>query len=336
MAYELEEAKILVVDAGKKLVEQGLIARTWGNISARVSDTQFVITPSGRAYETLTPEEIVVVNIVDCSYEGEIKPSSEKGIHAEAYRLRPQVDFVIHTHQTNASAVSILGRDFTLEEESEDKMLLGPAIPCASYGLSSTKTLKKAVARAIGENPDCSTVLMRYHGAVCMGKDEENAFRVAHALERETGRIYEKLCGEKIPKKGSDWGTRQQLKNCYAIHCTTPYIMEMSLRGKTLPPYSDDQAQIAGTSVRCVPGDAGNRQLAKAVRGRNAVLVRGKGAICIGKNAEEAEAVCMVLEKACQAANLGLKKNIPPVKGAGALVERKIYQAKYSRLKEQE
>ena len=58
MAYELEEAKKLVVAAGKKLVESGLIARTWGNVSARISDTQFVITPSGRAYETLTPEEL--------------------------------------------------------------------------------------------------------------------------------------------------------------------------------------------------------------------------------------------------------------------------------------
>ena len=78
MAYELEEAKKLVVAAGKKLVESGLIARTWGNVSARISDTQFVITPSGRAYETLTPEEVVVVNIEDCSYEGDIKPSRKR------------------------------------------------------------------------------------------------------------------------------------------------------------------------------------------------------------------------------------------------------------------
>ena len=63
MAYDVEEAKKLVVEAGKKLLETGLIARTWGNVSARISDTQFVITPSGRAYETLTPDDIVVVNI---------------------------------------------------------------------------------------------------------------------------------------------------------------------------------------------------------------------------------------------------------------------------------
>lgn len=78
MAYDVEEAKKLVVEAGKKLLETGLIARTWGNVSARISDTQFVITPSGRAYDTLTPDEVVVVNIDDCSHEGDIKPSSER------------------------------------------------------------------------------------------------------------------------------------------------------------------------------------------------------------------------------------------------------------------
>ena len=59
MAYEIQEAKELVVKAGKELIEKGLIARTWGNVSARISDTQFVITPSGRAYEDLTPDEIL-------------------------------------------------------------------------------------------------------------------------------------------------------------------------------------------------------------------------------------------------------------------------------------
>lgn len=59
---DIMQAKELVIKAGKELVASGLIARTWGNISCRISDTQFVITPSGRPYETLTPEEIVLVN----------------------------------------------------------------------------------------------------------------------------------------------------------------------------------------------------------------------------------------------------------------------------------
>ena len=75
---EIMQAKELVVRAGKQLVESGLIARTWGNVSCRVSDTQFVITPSGRAYETLTPEEIVLVNIADLSYDGDVKPHRKR------------------------------------------------------------------------------------------------------------------------------------------------------------------------------------------------------------------------------------------------------------------
>ena len=74
---DILEAKLEVVKAGLKLVESGLIARTWGNVSCRVDDEYFVITPSGRSYESLTPEDIVLVKIEDCSYESEIKPSSE-------------------------------------------------------------------------------------------------------------------------------------------------------------------------------------------------------------------------------------------------------------------
>ena len=56
--YDLETARKLVIQAGLKLQQLGLIARTWGNISARISDSQFVITPSGRSYETLTRQLI--------------------------------------------------------------------------------------------------------------------------------------------------------------------------------------------------------------------------------------------------------------------------------------
>ena len=60
MAYQLEEAKKLVIQAGLDMIEKGLIARTWGNISGRISESQFVITPSGRTYESLTPDQLVV------------------------------------------------------------------------------------------------------------------------------------------------------------------------------------------------------------------------------------------------------------------------------------
>lgn len=178
---EIMQAKELVIKAGIELIESGLIARTWGNISCRISDTQFVITPSGRAYETLTPEEIVLVNIEDLEYEGEIKPSSEKGIHAACYKLRPEVNFVIHTHQVNASIVSALGMDIN-NVEGENAEIIGNNIPIASYGLPGTKKLRKGVIDAITRS-DSKAAVMAHHGAVCMGVDYDDAFNVAKRLE---------------------------------------------------------------------------------------------------------------------------------------------------------
>ncbi|MBR5321842.1 MAG: class II aldolase/adducin family protein [Clostridia bacterium] len=178
---DIMQAKETVIRAGKELIAAGLIARTWGNISCRISETQFVITPSGRAYETLTPEEIVLVNIEDLEYEGEIKPSSEKGIHAACYKLRPEINFVIHTHQVNASIVSSLGMDIN-NIEGENAQVVGTNLPIASYGLPGTKKLRKGVIDAITRS-DAKAAVMAHHGAVCMGVDYDDAFNVAQKVE---------------------------------------------------------------------------------------------------------------------------------------------------------
>lgn len=103
---DILQAKKEVIAAGLRLVEKGLIARTWGNVSCRVDENSFVITPSGKPYEGLTPDDIVEVKIDTLSYEGNVKPSSEKGVHAEVYKAHPEAGFVIHTHQKFASIIS--------------------------------------------------------------------------------------------------------------------------------------------------------------------------------------------------------------------------------------
>ena len=377
MAYTKTEAKELVIKAGKELVKAGLIARTWGNISARISDTQFVITPSGRAYETLTPDELVTVSIADCSYEGTIKPSSEKGVHADAYRLRPEVNFVIHTHQVNASALSILGQDITeIDSYGETyKQILGDVIPCAKYGMSSTKKLKNAVSFAVSKYPASKAVLMKYHGALCMGKDYDDAFLVAHSLEEVCGKLYEKFCKNeakddtiavdygssmrsgskvslKVDGKMTDYDLEhlsQDISEVFSlhaeiykddninsiIHVTTPYVLEMSRRKKMMKPYLDDQAQIAGTSVKCLKKDQlSAKTIIKGLKKRNALLISDAGAICTGGTKSDAEAVGLVLEKGCKSALLSYYLNhVKPVKTLHAFIERKVYVLKYSKLK---
>lgn len=177
---EIQQAKEQVVLAGRELVRAGLIARTWGNVSCRIDGSSFAVTPSGRAYETLTPKEIVLCRIADASYEGEIKPSSERGAHALVYRTHPHAGFVIHTHQLWASAVSACGLDAI---PAEGFPLLGGRVPVASYGLPGTKKLRSGVAQALKETKS-NAVIMAHHGALCFGRDYEETFLAAQQLEQ--------------------------------------------------------------------------------------------------------------------------------------------------------
>ncbi len=175
-------AKKLVIEAGERLVETGLIARTWGNVSCRVDDKTFVITPSGKPYIGLTPDDIVEVAIETLEWGGNVKPSSEKGIHAEVYKQFPDAGFVIHTHQKIASVISAVAGG--IEKVSGDAAnLIGERIYLGSYGLPGTKKLRKGVTNAL-KLSSSKAVIMAHHGALCFGKDSEEAFQVANSLEK--------------------------------------------------------------------------------------------------------------------------------------------------------
>ena len=188
---EIAKAKEAVIKAGKKLIEKGLIARTWGNVSCRINDRQFAITPSGKAYENLNNEEIVIVNIEDCSYEGNVEPSSEKKVHAAVYQKRSDVNFVIHTHQPYASTVSPLGTDITVSDPAAAD-LVGEKVISIPYALSGTERLKKNVADALA-SAQGKAYLMVSHGALCLGQNNEEAFKVASTLEQ--------ICAEYISRR---------------------------------------------------------------------------------------------------------------------------------------
>ncbi len=174
-------AKKLVIAAGEKLVETGLIARTWGNVSCRVDEKTFVITPSGKSYIGLTPDDIVEVAIETLEWGGSVKPSSEKGIHAEVYKAYPDAGFVIHTHQKVASVISTLSEGID-KITGEAEKLIGSKVLIGSYGLPGTKKLRKGVTNALHMSPS-KAVIMAHHGALCFGKDSDEAFEVANMLE---------------------------------------------------------------------------------------------------------------------------------------------------------
>ena len=182
---EQEELRKQIIDACLYLQETGLIARTWGNVSARLNDEQFIITPSGLAYDLTKPEDLVVVNIKDCKYdENQRKPSSEKLVHASAYALRPDVKFIVHTHQLYASAVCA--------DEASIKLSDGTFVPCAEYGLPSTAKLQKNCAKVFKDFPTANMFLMAKHGVVTFGETMKDALDNAEKLEKECKALFDK------------------------------------------------------------------------------------------------------------------------------------------------
>ena len=97
---DLMQAKLAVIEAGKKLVETGLIARTWGNVSALDREKGLVvIKPGGVAYETMQPDDMVVVDLESGAVvEGRYKPSSDTPTHLVLYRAFPAIGGIVHTH----------------------------------------------------------------------------------------------------------------------------------------------------------------------------------------------------------------------------------------------
>ncbi len=176
----VEEIRKKIVEAGLRLVKEGLVARSWGNISVRVDEKNMLITPSGRTYESLKPEEIVFVNYKTLAYEEKIKPSSEYRLHAEIYKQRNEINAVIHTHQMNATTVAVARRE--VPPIIDDMVqIIGPSVRVSKYTMAGTKKFAKNAVKALRGR---QAVLLANHGAVCIGRNPEEAFTVSEVLEK--------------------------------------------------------------------------------------------------------------------------------------------------------
>ncbi|MEN8117964.1 MAG: class II aldolase/adducin family protein [Bacteroidota bacterium] len=181
MALDYQKQREDLVEAGLKLVEQGLVSRTWGNISVKVNENEMLITPSGKFYDDLTAANMVLVNFKTNQYDkGGIKPSSEFKMHSGIYNDRTEFNAIIHTHQMNASTCAAARREVPaiLDDLAQ---IIGPSVRCADYALPSTKKIVKATVKALRGR---SAALMANHGAVCAGRDLDEAFVVAQVLEK--------------------------------------------------------------------------------------------------------------------------------------------------------
>ncbi len=196
MAQTQQQKREQIVRCFRKLYEQGTINLFEGNFSARDGES-ILMTPSQQNKETMTPDMLVTLDAEGklLSSNG-LKPSSEARMHLEIYRLRPDLGAVVHTHSAFASAFALAGRPIR-SELAELSLFYGGEIPCCAYGAPGTDAVFAEFERYfLRERKD--VVLLANHGVVAAGRDVEEAFSRAEAVEKlaKTALLAQLLGGE--------------------------------------------------------------------------------------------------------------------------------------------
>lgn len=189
----LEELKEKVYKANIDLVRHGLVIFTWGNVSGIDREKGLVvIKPSGVDYDSMKPEDMVVVDLMTGEVvEGALRPSSDTPTHLVLYRAFPEIGGVVHTHSTYATAWSQAGIDLpNIGTTHAD--YFHDAIPCTPdmtreevMGAYEFETGNVIVRRFEGMNPvHTPGVLVKNHGPFSWGKTPDEAVHNAVVMEQ--------------------------------------------------------------------------------------------------------------------------------------------------------
>ncbi len=189
-----------VLAAAQEMHAGDLVGGTAGNVSARVGDGTFCLTPSGVDYAAMTLEDLVFVSSDGSLAAGERSPSSEKALHLACYERYSEVGGVVHCHPRYASMFAVVGRCVPAVIE-EVVVYIGGDVEVCDYHMTGSDALGEVVSEALA---DRSAVLMANHGLVCVGKNPADALHAAFVVERTAHIVWgAELLGEvrTIPAK---------------------------------------------------------------------------------------------------------------------------------------
>ena len=172
-----------IIKHSLKLNSTNLSPLRSGNISLRAKEDDkegYLITPSGKKYETLKPEDIVFMGLnEDEKNDPTNKPSSEWRFHRDIYKNKKEAHAIVHAHSLHATAVSSHGESIP-PFHYMIALAGGDDIKCAEYATFGTEELSQNVIKALENRSAC---LMSNHGQVAFGKNLEDAFELAQEIE---------------------------------------------------------------------------------------------------------------------------------------------------------
>jgi len=176
--------RTLLSDYSRRSFLRGLVGGTGGNLSIRIPGTDTVlITPTGISLEETGPETNVLVDLDGNILESPLgyKGSKETRFHLSAYKLRKDVQAVVHVHPPYSTAFSCTGQPLPLV--TVPSRLILKEVPCIRCFDPGSQELADEVTAILSGNPALKAVLMQDHGILALGSDITMAYYVADLVE---------------------------------------------------------------------------------------------------------------------------------------------------------
>ncbi|MBD9223124.1 class II aldolase/adducin family protein [bacterium] len=196
-----------IIEYGKLCGEKNYTPGYSGNISARYKDGM-LITTSGSSNGYLSENDIVYTNFEGKSLEDGKKPSSEKFLHIEIYKKRPDINYIIHVHAPYLSSFASAGKDLMAPIMAENVFYFG-GIPLADYALPSTMELVENTVKYFDK---FDAVLMANHGFVVASKTIEDAY-----MKLELAESYAQVVLNTYILGGAKYLTQNQAEEILAL-----------------------------------------------------------------------------------------------------------------------
>ncbi len=180
MLSELEIKKE-ICEIGKRIYDKGMVAANDGNISVKLSENEFLCTPTGVSKGFMTPDYICKVDRTGKVLEAneKYKPSSEIKMHMRVYDERADVNAVVHAHPMYATAFAIAGIPLTQPIMPEAVIFLG-SVPIAEYGTPSTHEIPDAISKYLQHY---DALLLENHGALTYSDSLLAAYHKMESVE---------------------------------------------------------------------------------------------------------------------------------------------------------
>ena len=202
MAFSFKIAES-IVEVGKLMYQKSWVAANDGNISVRLDADRIICTPTGVSKGMMRPEDMLVVDLDGRKLEGERDCTTEIQMHCTIYKMRADVNSVVHAHPPVSTGFAVAGRALNLAILPEAVVTLG-TVPLADYGLPGTPELSNQLVPFI---PNHDALLMANHGVVCYGESLEKAFFRLETVEHlaRISLVAELLGGPRLlPRKEVD------------------------------------------------------------------------------------------------------------------------------------